>query len=137
MEIDQYVKELGGMGFRVVDGAVDNFDDRVSCAECQNRVVVKDRMTMKAEELEKFRMINHPANRWWFNQMTVSNGWGSVRFERHDCTEDCGPFPADVRHRCIHFVGVGETIDSNVNGGDEWWTDNESNTKSNVSWWQE
>jgi hypothetical protein len=81
---------------------------------------------MPAHEFEKIRRVNHKANRWMFDVVTIDNGWATAKYTMRVCQANDHPcFPDDLKHRCHHYRDASNTSAvskiGDREGGAAWW----------------
>lgn len=101
-------------------------DDRVTCKTCVEGTEKKMVHQMPAHEFEKIRRVNHKANRWMFDIVTIDRGWATAKYTMRVCQANDHPcFPDDLKHRCLQYRDSGEvSAISKVGdreGGAAWW----------------
>lgn len=101
-------------------------DDRVQCQNCLffKQDMVTERMPV--ETWDKLVRVNHPALRWMFELVKVTDGWASVTYARKACHGgEPAPMPPDLKHRCDYFNPLNQIdnqeLESNQKQDKEWW----------------
>jgi hypothetical protein len=93
------------------------WDERVFCHECKHCSAVEQRQSMPAELMEKIRKVNAKPLHWMLKEAKVKNGWASVKWSEHQCSQTgLAAFPTDVKHRCHMFQAKPSAVES-----EEWW----------------
>jgi len=110
----QQVEQLS-TGYPQFDKLVE--DERVFCHQCSNAVEVDMKQSMSAEQMEKHRKVNAKPLQWMFDQAKIRNGWATVTWSEHQCSQTgLAAFPTDVKHRCHLFQAKPTTVESEA-----WW----------------
>lgn len=109
---------------KVTENWVD--DDRVSCKTCAEGTEEKMVHQMPAHEFEKIRRVNHKANRWMFDIVTIDRGWATAKYTMRVCQANDHPcFPDDLKHRCHLYRDTSDTSAvskiGDREGGAAWW----------------
>lgn len=94
-------------------------DDRITCNQCQHMAQAVQTINMQAQDFDRIRRANHPANQWMFDSVKIRNGWARVEYIGWQCN-GCQPsyIPVDVKHRCHCYKPKQNAVEVNVK---EWW----------------
>ena len=114
--LQQLEKKPGGEVFDM-DGWIE--DERVTCSSCQHMVQAVQTINMPADQFDKVRRQNHPANQWMFDIVKIKNGWARVEYIGWKCNGgEPSYIPVDVMHRCHCYKPKVNAQAFNVK---EWW----------------
>ena len=92
-------------------------DERVFCHQCSKAVEVEQRLSMPADQLERHRKVNAKPLHWMLEEAKVKNGWASVKWSEHQCSQTgLAAFPTDVKHRCHMYQTKPSAVES-----ESWW----------------
>ena len=109
-------KNKGGV-VNDVAGWVD--DDRITCSSCKHMVQAMQVVNMPADEFERIRRQNHPANQWMFDIVKIRNKWARVEYMGWQCNGGPRSYtPTDIKHRCDFYKPKATAVEVNVK---EWW----------------
>ena len=109
----QQVQQLS-TGYPQFDKLVE--DERVFCHNCANAVEVEQRQSMPAEQMERHRKVNAKPLQWMFDQAKIRNGWATVTWSEHQCSQTgLAAFP-NIKHRCHMYQAKPSAVES-----EEWW----------------
>lgn len=94
-------------------------DDRITCNQCQHMAQAVQMINMPAQDFDRIRRENHPANQWMFDSVKIRNGWARIEYIGWQCNGGQPSYiPVDVKHRCHFFKMKGGMVEFNVK---EWW----------------
>lgn len=94
-------------------------DDRITCNQCQHMAQAVQTINMQAQDFDRIRRANHPANQWMFDSVKIKNGWARVEYIGWQCNGGQPSYiPVDVKHRCHFYKSKQNAVEVNVK---EWW----------------
>ena len=94
-------------------------DDRITCNQCQHMAQAVQTINMQAQDFDRIRRANHPANQWMFDSVKIKNGWARVEYIGWQCNGGQPSYiPVDVKHRCHCYKPKQNAVEVNVK---EWW----------------
>ena len=109
-------KNMGGVGLDLA-GWIE--DERITCSSCQHLVQAMHTINIPADQFDKVRRENHPANQWMFDIVKIKNGWARVEYIGWECDGGQPSYiPIDVKHRCHCYKAKANAQAFNVK---EWW----------------